>query len=65
MRFSSKKKKKEVNALHYFFLSGLFVSVATHLQILEVTLTPTLGFSLYISNIVAKVRRTLGFIARV
>lgn len=61
MRFS---KQKSVDPPCYSF-SGTPVSVATHLQILGVTFAPTLDFSLHISSIVAKARRTLGFVTRV
>lgn len=61
MRFSSQKKMQPP----CYSISGTPVSVAMDLRILGVTFTPSLNFTVHIANIVAKARRTLGFVTRV
>ncbi|KAM7309259.1 hypothetical protein ISCGN_012890 [Ixodes scapularis] len=61
MRFSAQRRVQPP----CYSMSGTPVPVATHLQILGVTLTPTLDFTIHVSSIVAKARRTLGFVTRV
>lgn len=61
MRFSAQRRVQPP----CYSTSGTPVTVATHLQILGVMLTPTLDFIIHVSSIVAKARRTPGFVTRV